>query len=114
VLAKEAKPDARQIPLPASPIHLDEVVTSGATRAAAKTEGARPADSALAAQIAKIRAAEPASLRRAETERFAAAAPLASRDKKAATLVTADEALRTLGGSIKLIDGLMPKTFELV
>ena len=30
--AKEAKPDPRQLPMPAPPLRLDEIVTSGAER----------------------------------------------------------------------------------
>jgi hypothetical protein len=108
---KEAKPAAPPVPFRDSALHLDEIVVAEAEQAAAKTERERRVDSSLAISASKRRTAAPSLLRNEEADRLNQ--PFASRDKKAAVVVTADEALRTLGGSIKLVDGLMPKSFEL-
>ncbi|MEO8449597.1 MAG: zf-HC2 domain-containing protein [Gemmatimonadota bacterium] len=109
---KEPKPAAPPIPFRDSALHLDEIVVAGAEQAAGKTERERRGDSSLAISALKLRSAPSPILRKEEADRLNE--PFASHDKKATIIVTADDALRTLGGSIKLVDGLMPRSFELV
>ena len=103
--AAPAKPLA-----PAENIHLDELVVTGRTEPV-KPDAERRFDSAAAGALAKTVAPVPSMARKARSE---LADQRALRLEAIGVQVTADDALRTLGGSIKLIDGLLPQRFDLV